>query len=818
MSPQLPPSSSAEPGSPERSPSSPAPAATRAPFFRGWRVAAAAAAVVPVLLLTAVLAIGLIDWNWARPWVNERVTEASGRHFEIQGRLHARWVWPQPLDQGWRHWIPGVVVEADQLVLGNRPGFGEFGALDAAQARSQPPPLPPPLPPQARAPANAGKPAATAQEGLAVPAKPLLPHPPGASDSDPTPPMARIEHATASLRLLPLLRRVVLVDRLDLTGPDVALARTREGDNNWTFPRNDEEARKRKPNPWAFEVGDLALSQGRLAYADAIQRLALRAALDTETNAPAPKADADTTYGLRFTVQGKYRDAEVAGSGRLGQLLSLRNVQLDYPIAFDLRAGATRAQGEGTLANPRKFSGVDLRVALQGQSMADLYELTGLVLPNTPPYQTSGRLVGSLEPERATWDYEGFTGVVGQSDLQGHVTYISGQPRPRLTGQMKSRKLQLADLGPVVGTDTQERKKKKDAKDKVLPTAAFATKRWDAMDVDIAFLGQELKGPAALPLDDLSVRAVLKDGVLKLNPLRFGVAKGRIDAQVSLDSHSDPLKAQVLATVDALQLSALFPKIELMHKSLGRLDGAFALRGQGASVANMLATSDGEARLYVRDGVLSKQLLDLAALNLGSVVVAKLFGADKEVRVRCAVADLAVKKGMAQTRSVKLSTNEAIVEAVGTIDFNNEHVDLRIKPESLDWKFFSLRTPLTVKGPFAKPDVGVEVGPLLARAGAAVVAAVAAPAALALVPITVPAAEDDANCAKLMARADKAVKAGPAGAAPRPEAHTSGVRAAPAATPKAAPAAPIAAPAPVAPTAPAAGERAAQAADGNLPR
>ena len=84
---------------------------------------------------------------------------------------------------------------------------------------------------------------------------------------------------------------------------------------------------------------------------------------------------------------------------------------------------------------------------------------------------------------------------------------------------------------------------------------------------------------------------------------------------------------------------------------------------------------------------------------------------------------------MAQTRSVKLSTNEAVVEAVGTIDFDHEHIDLRIKPESLEWKFFSLRTPLTVRGPFIRPEVGVEAGPLLARAGAAVLAAVAAPLA-----------------------------------------------------------------------------------------
>ena len=192
-----------------------------------------------------------------------------------------------------------------------------------------------------------------------------------------------------------------------------------------------------------------------------------------------------------------------------------------------------------------------------------------------------------------------------------------------------------------------------------------------------------------------------------------------------------------------------------------------ALAASGNSVARMLGSSSGEARLYIRDGTFSKQMLDLAALNVGSVVVAKLFGENKEVKLRCAVADFAVKDGVAQTRSVKLSTEEAVVEAVGVADLRNEYLDLRIKPESLQWKFFSLRTPLYVRGDFAAPKVGLEAGPLLLRAGAAVAAAVVAPAALALVPITVPAAEDEENCAVLLARANEAVKAGKPGAAPK---------------------------------------------------
>lgn len=757
---------------------------------------AAALAAVLVLLLTVMLVLSQWDWNRSRPWINTKISDITGRHFAIEGPLSADWQWPQPLETGWQRWVPGVTVHAQQLVLGNRADFGAQGALDAPDARDTPPALAPTIPD-----ATTDRKKTDSKNTVNLP-------PSSDTPADSALPMARVAQASASLRLLPLLKRSLSLGTVVLHAPDVALARLADGRNNWTFtPRH---AAPDTANPWNVTIDQLQVHEGQAAYADGIKDLALRAQLDTLGNAPpgpsgspapppaddAADQDAAPRYGVQLKFQGRFAKAAVAGEGKAGHLLSLRRKVLDYPLQFSAHAGDTQVQVQGTLTNPTALAGMDLQVALSGDSMADLYALSGMVLPNTPPYKIKGQLVGDLTPERATWHYQDFHGTVGKSDLHGTLTYTSGKPRPKLTGQMHSNTLRLADLGPVLGTPAGA-----PAKDtplpppgKVLPHKEFDTQRWNAMDLDIVFKGQKIVDASHLPLENLSVHAVLDNAKLQLDPLRFGVAQGAINAQVLLDSRTDPLQAQVRSTVEGLKLSALFPKVELMGKSLGHMDGALALNGQGASVAAMLGTATGEARLYVRDGTLSKQLLDLAALNLGSVIVAKLFGENHEVHLRCAVADLSIKNGIAQTRSAKLSTNEAIVEAVGTIDMGHEYTDLRIKPESLEWKFLSLRTPLYVRGSFANPQVGIEPGPLLLRAGAAVVAAAVAPAALALVPITVPAADDDAHCARLMSRATAAVKAGPAGAATRPapeetrEAQSSSQT--PQAPPSAAPASP----------------------------
>lgn len=692
------------------------PAFPRRQGSRGVCIAWGVAVSVMGLLLIGAVTLTQWDWNRAKPWLNQAVSEASGRQFSVEGDLSASWHWPQPLEEGWHRWVPGVTVQGTQLVLQDPPGFVRPG-----------------------------------------------------KNAEPRP-TASAEVARASLKLWPLLAREVVIDTLELSGPDISLARLRDGTNNWTFRPKDSADTKTR---WTLSVHQLVVRKGRLGYADATQDLDVTARVDTlpeETGMAPPHAaassaaSADVTsdsprYGVRFDVTGTLGRARIEGHGKAGSVLTLRDKQVNYPLQFTAKAGSVETAVQGILANPGALSGMDFQVMLKGASMADLYSLTGLVLPNTPAFQTQGRLQGSLQPGRAVWDYRDFTGTVGQSDLHGNLRFVSGAPRGKLSGAITSNQLRLADLGPVLGTATTA-KAPAGRNGKVLPNAAFATDRWSNMDMDLKFSGQRVIRPDSLPLEDLSVHAMLDDAVLRLEPLHFGVAKGQIESKLVLDSRKRPLTVRMDTRVQNLRLAALFPEVELTRKSLGQLDGAIALNGQGNSVAQWLGTSNGEARLYVREGTLSRELLDRAALNVGSIVIGKLFGDDKEVQLRCAVADLAVREGVATVRTAKLSTNEAVVDVTGTIDMADERLNLSVKPASLEWKFFSLRTPLYVRGTLGKPDVGAEPGPLLLRAGAAIAAAVAAPAALALIPVTVPGADDDAQCAPLLAQATQPVTAG----------------------------------------------------------
>jgi uncharacterized protein involved in outer membrane biogenesis len=402
---------------------------------------------------------------------------------------------------------------------------------------------------------------------------------------------------------------------------------------------------------------------------------------------------------------------------------------------------------------------------LSGSSLGNLYPLTGVTLPDSPAYSTDGRLIAKLhDAGGANFRYEGFNGKIGNSDIHGDLGFVASQPRPKLTGALLSNQLLFTDLAPLIGADSNAAQKKRggDSKQpagKVLPVEQFQTDRWRAMDADVEFTGKRIVQSPDLPFSDLYTHVVLDDGLLSLQPLRFGVAGGKLDADIRLDGRNQPLQGRAKISARNLKLKQLFPTFEPMKTSFGELNGDADISGKGNSIAALLGTANGDLKMLVNDGAISRGLMEIAGLNVGNYVVGRLFG-DKDVKINCAASDLNIKDGLASTRLFVFDTENAIIYIDGTANFKTEQLDMEIKPESKGFRVFSLRSPLYVRGPFAKPAAGVHSGPLLLRgAGMVLLGAVAGPAA-GLLALVAPSGGEPNQCAPLLEqmRAGKAPK------------------------------------------------------------
>lgn len=542
---------------------------------------------------------------------------------------------------------------------------------------------------------------------------------PGAKEAQ----MASADSLQFRLHLMPLLRGDVVLSEVKLQHPRLLLEKNAQGQPNWIFKQGKAD--------WPT-IQQLSVSQGALQYRNPLTRTDMEFAVDSGD----PSADARLAP-LLIDGKGRYAGNPLKVAGRIESPLVLKDSSRPYRVDLRASAGATHATAKGNLIGPLQLRGFDLLFGLSGPNMALLYPLIGVAVPDTPPYH----LLGRLTREARTWNYDDFSGAVGDSDLAGDASVDSAGDRPFLRADLVSKRLDFDDLGGFIGAppqtargETASPEQKQDAarlaaSAKVLPNEEFKLDKLRSMDADVKLHAQHINAPS-LPLEAMTAHLFVDDGVLRLDPLDFKVAGGEISSRIRLDARKDTIASSAKITAHGLSLPKLFPDAKLTDDSAGRVGASIDLSGSGNSVARMLATSDGQVGLIMGSGRISNLLLEYAGLDIAESLKF-LIGKDRTVPIRCAYGDFAVAKGLMSTRRLAFDTTDTVILGEGTVSLRDEQLDLRLKPLPKDHSFLSLRSPLLVGGSFKDPSFRPDLKRVTLRAiAAAVLGSLAPPAAL----------------------------------------------------------------------------------------
>ncbi|WP_249777474.1 AsmA family protein [Herbaspirillum robiniae] len=549
--------------------------------------------------------------------------------------------------------------------------------------------------------------------------------------------LASADAIDVSFSPLPLLHKHWLITDLRLSGAVVVMERDSDRRKNWRFSQSEEPA-------WSYDIHRLEFDRARLRYVDLPLDMDLAFDISPLPGAPQGVLKNDTPdLAISARLSGRYKEAEVKAAGQGGALLDLLNDGALYPLRAEGQVGRVHAAINGTLSNPHRLARADLKLSLDGATLADLYPATGVLLPQSQAFRTQGQLAIIREggkPALWDWRYQRFTGTVGQSDFAGDAQYLLGQGQPRLRTTVRSRLMRMADIVPANDSAKGERKRA----DKLLPAHAFEPGRWGALDAEISFSGEQFALLPKLVWQDPAAEIRLKDKVLSFDPLRFSMAGGKAEGSLVLDGRQDKIRSRLRLDAQGLQVKRLFPELAAMQASFGRINGSAELSGAGNSIADMLGTADGKLQAEVSEGSISQFILEAAGLNLADAVFARFYK-DKQVRLHCAVADVRIAGGQADMKRFAVNTEDALIEVGGRVDLAREALDLVIRPHTKRLRVLSLRSPLTVKGSFSHPLIGAESGPLAARAGAAAALALVAPLA-AVVPLITPGEDIPDDC------------------------------------------------------------------------
>lgn len=556
--------------------------------------------------------------------------------------------------------------------------------------------------------------------------------------------MVAVDTLAIVVDLRQLLRGRLVLPAVEIDRPRLNLERRADGASNWTL---GAELAKDAVTPGnRFDVpliGRLTVRDGVVTYRDAPLNLNLDGRIRT-AEARGGSGQSRVELQGHGTLQGEPFQLNLTG----GSLLSLRESADPYPLTVDLVATQTKARMSGTLADPITFAGLNLDVALQGPNLERLSKITGVPLPITPPYD----LKAKLNRDGDRWRFQNIVGTIGRSDIGGTLLVDTGKPRLYLEADLRSKVLDYRDVGFLIGIPPDQldgRPSRVPAVERrVLPDAPLNIEQVREVDAKVRFQGEKVAAPD-VPLTDVKMNLDLSNGVLKFAPLDVGVAGGRTVATITIDARNRNIRTDYDLRLRGYQLQRFLEAAGVGPAGSGRIDGRIRLVGHGDSVRKSLATASGDAKLVMNGGTMSNLAMELIGLDVAESL-GFLIGGDRQIVLRCAVVDLAVENGLVGPRLFVFDTSDTTVTAEGQASLRDELLALRLHARPKDPSLLSARTPITVNGRFAGPQVGLEAGPLAARAGAAVALGVLLSPLAAILAFIEPGLEKDSDCVSLV--------------------------------------------------------------------
>ena len=579
-----------------------------------------------------------------------------------------------------------------------------------------------------------------------------------------------------TLELLQMFQGHYVFPKVHLERPVVFLEQNPDGRKSWLLDLEQKNEAAR------IQIGRVTLDEGKLGYDEGAAKTRIRADISSAT---AQQREV-SPYALVFNAEGLFKGNAFKARGGGGPVIAIQDQTTPYPLKVDASFGRTHVTGEGTVTSLLKLTAMDMRLALRGDNLDQLFPIIGIATPRTRGYVTDGRLVRTGNE----WHYQDFKGRFGESDIAGSLKVSLGGQRPMLVADLTSSVLDIDDLGPLIGarpgsvkaarqaaagapaesgsdadnknttgTSARPPPAATPARMRVLPDLPFKTDRWNSLDADVKLRARTIRRAAALPLENLRTHLLLRNAVVTLDPLDFGLAGGHLNALITLDGNQRPIQARARVKAQKLLIAKLFPTAKLNRASIGQVNGVFDLKGSGDSVGRMLATSDGKVSLVAAGGQISRLMMEKAGLHLWEMLQLNLSG-DQMIELRCAVADFDVKAGILRPNALVLDTQVTTITGTGSIDLGQERLDLTLNQKTKNTSPLALRSPLFIRGSFVKPVVGVDKGMLAARAIGAVTLGLLNPL-LALIPLVDPGPGKDSDCGSLLAGAKDAKVAAP---------------------------------------------------------
>jgi uncharacterized protein involved in outer membrane biogenesis len=568
--------------------------------------------------------------------------------------------------------------------------------------------------------------------------------------------MVSIGKFDATLSLKSVLKFHLIFPQVTIDAPAIDFERDSSGHANWDFPpAGNGKANNSAAAPLHIPViQQLSLANGTLTAVDRVRKLTFNGQVSvTETQNLADN------HALKLRGSGKL-------NGKPFQLSldgePLIGVQPSKPYGFEaaVTAADIKLSAHATIPHPFDLAALQATFRVSGSDLADVYYLTGLALPNTPPYDVSGTLVR----DQLVFKVDDFHGKLGSSDVSGNLSIDTGRARPKLTATLVSKQLNLADLAAPLGTEATPARKSNTLATPtpapapppalLLPDADLQVQRVRGMDADVQFDAASVT-TSKMPMNKVHFHLSLDNGKISLDPLAFALPQGEFSGTVTIDAQGSTPQTSIDMKLTNVDLAQFRPKSGKDAPLEGQLLGRIKMHGSGSSVHKTAADAEGDITLVIPKGEMREALAELTGIDVSRGLGLILTKNEQKTEVRCGVANFKADNGDLKATTFVIDTTNVLVTGQGQIDLNKETLDLSLRGQPKKVRILRLRTPILVRGTLLQPKIGVQPGKLAAQTGGAVALATLLTPVAAVLAFVDGGLAKDANCAALIGQAEQ---------------------------------------------------------------
>lgn len=528
-------------------------------------------------------------------------------------------------------------------------------------------------------------------------------------------PMIDVKELEASLALMPLLSKQIVIERVNMKGATLNL--TKSGERaNWEFKKaepaeaaigdKDDKAVAHSAQPVSLEVLALDITDTTLNFKDngKLTSLVVKKA----------KTSLRPSQPVEFAAEGELNGKPVKIDVKGDRLETLLSGGENFPVTGSIKLASTNIDFNGTIKNPQNFSGADFKLSASGDGK-DLAALTG----NPLPFGNFNLKTNLAMPNKDTANLNDLEFSTGQTKINGQLKMALGG-KPNITGNLNIPTLNAADFAgdKQPATATPELEKKKESSLFISPAyaadgepliPAIPIPGGDALravnanvKLNIGEIIHEGKNIAAF-----DGNLALNDGNLNISPMKLNYAKNIFTGSMNIDGRNATPAVNVNLNSDKLDYGALLKELKLNDRISGVGALAVNLSGSGKDLRQVMGGSRGNFKLTSSSGEFATGIL---FDGVGNVLRMALpgYNVPNVAHLRCANFTFTGQNGIWQTTNSAADSDVLALQMSGEVNLATEKVNFKTFPNMKAVKSGGLIPPIKIAGPMTKPAVIVD--------------------------------------------------------------------------------------------------------------